>query len=44
MPYRDIIGHRRLIALLSRSIAKDTLPPSLILSGPSGVGKHFAAL
>ena len=44
MPYRDIIGHRRLIALLSRAIAKDTLPPSLIFSGPSGVGKHAAAL
>lgn len=43
MPLRDIIGHRKLVALLSRSIARDTLPPSLILSGPSGVGKALAA-
>lgn len=44
MPFRDIIGHRRLVALLSRSIARETLPPSLILSGPAGVGKRLAAL
>jgi DNA polymerase-3 subunit delta' len=44
MPLRDIIGHRKLVALLSRSIARDTLPPSLILSGPAGVGKRLAAL
>jgi DNA polymerase-3 subunit delta' len=43
MPFRDIIGHRRLIALLSRSIARETLPPSLILSGPAGIGKRLAA-
>lgn len=44
MPFSDIIGHRRLIALLSRSIARETLPPSLILSGPAGVGKRLAAV
>ncbi|MFN7981872.1 MAG: DNA polymerase III subunit delta' [Vicinamibacterales bacterium] len=44
MPFRHIVGHRRLVALLSRSIARDTLPPSLILSGPAGVGKRLAAL
>ncbi|MGE0449686.1 MAG: DNA polymerase III subunit delta' [Vicinamibacterales bacterium] len=44
MPFRDIIGHGKLVALLSRSIAGDSLPPSLILSGPSGVGKRLAAL
>jgi DNA polymerase III subunit delta' len=44
MPFRDIIGHRTLVALLSRSITRDSLPPSLILSGPSGVGKRLAAL
>ena len=42
MPFRHIVGHRRLVALLSRSIARDTLPPSLILSGPAGVGKRLA--
>jgi DNA polymerase-3 subunit delta' len=44
VPFRDIVGHRRLIALLSRAIAQGTLPPSLIFSGPSGVGKRLTAL
>lgn len=44
MPLRDIIGHRKLVALLSRSIERGTLPPSLILSGPAGVGKRLATL
>jgi DNA polymerase-3 subunit delta' len=44
MPFRDIIGHRRLVALLSRSIQRGTLPPSLILAGPSGVGKRLVAV
>ena len=44
MPFCNIIGHRTLVALLSRSVARQTLPPSLILSGPAGVGKHLAAL
>src|SRR4051812_8484717 len=44
MPFRDIIGHRKLAALLSRSIARDSLPPSLILSGPAGIGKFMAAV
>ena len=44
MPFRDIIGHRKLVALLSRSVAGRSLPPSLIFSGPSGVGKQMAAV
>lgn len=44
MPFRDIVGHRRLLSLLSRSIARDQLPPSLIFAGPSGVGKRRAAI
>lgn len=44
MPFRHIIGHRTLVALLSRSIARGSLPPSLILSGPSGVGKRLASV
>jgi len=44
MPFRQIIGHRKLVALLSRSVARQTLPPSLILSGPSGIGKRMSAL
>ena len=44
MPFRDIIGHRRLVALLSRAAARETLPPSLLLAGPRGVGKRKAAV
>jgi DNA polymerase-3 subunit delta' len=43
MAFRDIIGHRRVIALLSRSIVQGSLPPSLIFSGPEGVGKGLVA-
>jgi DNA polymerase-3 subunit delta' len=44
MPFRDVVGHRRLIELLSRSIAQDSLPPSLLFSGPAGAGKRQTAL
>jgi DNA polymerase-3 subunit delta' len=44
MPFRDVIGHRRLLALLSRSIHRGSLPPSLIFAGPSGVGKRLTAI
>ena len=44
MPFRTIIGHRRLVALVSRAIARDTLPPALLLAGPAGVGKRRTAM
>ena len=34
MPFREVIGHRRLVTLLSRAIAHETLPPSLLFAGP----------
>ena len=43
MPFRGVIGHRRLVSLLSRAIARGTLPPSLLLAGPAGVGKRRVA-
>ena len=43
MPFRDVVGHARLVSLLSRAVARDTLPPSLILAGPAGVGKRRVA-
>jgi len=43
MPFRDVIGHRRIVALLARSVARDSLPPSLIFAGPAGVGKRLVA-
>ena len=43
MPLRDVIGHRRLIGLVARSVARDSLPPSLIFAGPEGIGKRLTA-
>jgi DNA polymerase III subunit delta' len=42
--FSTVFGHRRLLSLLSRAIARDTLPPALLLAGPSGVGKRRVAL
>lgn len=44
MPFRDVIGHRRLVALLSRAIAQESLPPSLLFAGRHGVGKRRVAI
>ena len=44
MPFRDVIGHRRLVRLLSRSVVRETLPPSLLFAGPAGIGKRLAAV
>ena len=43
VPFRTIVGHRRLLTLLSRAVARNTLPPALLLAGPAGVGKRRAA-
>ena len=43
MPFRDIAGHRRLVSLLSRAVARGTVPPALLLAGPEGVGKRRVA-
>jgi DNA polymerase III subunit delta' len=44
MAFREIIGHRRLLSLLTHAIARQSLTPSLILSGPDGVGKRLTAI
>src|SRR3954469_821607 len=44
MPFRDVVGHARLVDLLSRSVAGGTLPTSLLFAGPAGVGKQLTAL
>jgi DNA polymerase III subunit delta' len=44
MTFREIVGHRRLVGLLARAIEGGSLPPSLILAGPEGVGKRQVAL
>jgi DNA polymerase III delta' subunit len=44
MPLRDVIGHQALLGLVSRALARETLPQSLIFAGPDGVGKRLAAV
>jgi DNA polymerase III subunit delta' len=44
VPFSSIIGHRHIVSLLSRAVANDTLPPSLLLAGQAGIGKRRIAL
>ena len=44
MPFQALVGHHRVLALLARAIARNTLPPALLLAGPEGVGKRRTAL
>ena len=44
MSFCEVTGHRSLLTLVSRAIAHDSLPPSLIFSGPEGVGKCRVAV
>ena len=44
MPFKSIVGHRRLLELIARSIDRGSLPPSLVFAGPSGVGKRMVAV
>ena len=44
MPLRAIAGHRHLLELLSRAVERDTLPASVIFTGPDGVGKRLTAI
>lgn len=43
MPFRHIVGHRHLTSLLARAVARGTVPPTLLLAGPAGVGKWRVA-
>jgi len=44
VPFRTIAGHSRLLSLLSRVIARDSMPPAVLLAGPAGVGKRLTAV
>jgi DNA polymerase III subunit delta' len=43
MPFSEVVGHARPLELLARSLGRGTLPPSLLFSGPAGVGKRLVA-
>ena len=44
MPFRTIAGHSRLLSLLARVIARDSMPPAVLMAGPAGVGKRLTAV
>jgi DNA polymerase III subunit delta' len=44
MPFASVTGHRPVIDLLRRAVARQALPQSLIFAGPDGVGKRTTAL
>ena len=43
MPFDEIVGHRAVVARISSAVARDSLPPSVLLTGPGGVGKRLLA-
>jgi DNA polymerase-3 subunit delta' len=44
VPFRTIAGHSRLLSLLARVIARDSMPPAMLMAGPAGVGKRLTAV
>jgi len=44
VPFRTIVGHSRLLSLIARVIARDSMPPAVLLAGPAGVGKRLTAV
>jgi DNA polymerase-3 subunit delta' len=44
MSLSSVAGHRSLLYLVSRAVARDTLPQSLLFTGPDGVGKRLVAV
>ena len=44
MPFSDLLGHAPQRELLTRALRDGRVPPSLLFSGPDGVGKRTLAL
>lgn len=44
MAFKDITGNKRVKSILSKALAKERLPNSLLFIGPDGVGKYETAL
>ena len=43
MTFRQVLGHRRVKTVLSAAVARGSLPPTLLFTGPHGVGKTLVA-
>ncbi len=43
MPFDRLVGHRAVMIRISRAIARDSLPPSVLLTGTGGIGKRLVA-
>ena len=43
LSFSAVVGQRRITTLLSQAIARGTLPPTLLFTGPAGVGKFLTA-
>jgi DNA polymerase-3 subunit delta' len=41
--YRAVAGHKRIKTLLSRTVQRGTVPPTLLFAGPHGIGKQLVA-
>lgn len=44
MPFREILGHAKPLAILRRALERDRLPHAYLFVGPEGVGKRTVAL
>jgi DNA polymerase-3 subunit delta' len=44
MPLRDVSGHRPVLRLIARAVARNTLPSPLLFAGPGGIGKRCIAI
>ena len=43
MAFREVVGHRTQVRLISSAVDRESLPPSLLFVGPDGVGKRLIA-
>jgi DNA polymerase-3 subunit delta' len=44
VPFSTFAGHGRVLSLLSRALARDSMPPAVLMAGPAGVGKRATAI
>ncbi|MGA1795700.1 MAG: DNA polymerase III subunit delta' [bacterium] len=43
MPFKDIIGHERVINLLRQLMRQERIPHAVLFAGPEGIGKRLTA-